>query len=531
MPSNLDIYSFDQLGAFGLNTQEAAVVLSGQWASVADNVEFDNEGVLKPRPCIVDFVSQPSAGTIYSLHAYKWVNTSNTLFQQIYVTYASTTEVASDIAGSFSNSAMGTGSTNDYKYASVRLGDRIFFFARGARPQTANIAVAATVGNVTDAAAPTAHIVCSAFGRLWSADTGDGSANKRTLYWSVLLDGNDWSGVGSGSLDLTSVWGTTDDEITAIKEFNNCLIVFSLKRITILGNPQATTFSNTSFETGGAIYVKDMIVGTGCIYRDAAVNIGDDIAFLDYSGMYVLSRVIQEKSNPLTQLAPHIQDTLRDVALIGRQTAIQSPDGRQTKLLYNQNTKQLYLFTNGSNHYVFHMNRRLENGGVCVTRWTGFTVEDAALYTANDGNVYVLFYGAWTNSGGNKVGFLYSPYLLSVPSSGSNRETFTATITTTWDVLNKPVQKKMLKRALVTYQGASITYTLSFSYDFQTTNQQTFTFPAASGGGYKVASVPIGGSGETVMMTVSWPVTYTTTSYRINRIVLQFKGGRLSAGI
>ena len=531
MPSNLEVYNYDQLGAFGLNSQEAAVVLPGQWASIADNLEFDDEGVLKPRPCIVPMIEQPAAGTYYSVHAYKWVNSSGSVFEQIYGLTSSAAYVAGGLGSSWNLTVGATLDTG--RYGSVRLGDKIFFFQRNENIQVADLSVSSALADITGVAtAPKPNIVCAAFGRLWGADTNLGSDDKRTLYWSVLQDGEDWSGVGSGSLDMTSVWGTSDDEITAIKEFNNFLIVFSLKRITIIGNPYQATFSNNSVETSSTMYVQDTIVGIGCISRDAAVNCGDEVVFLDYSGFYSLSRVIQEKSNPLTQLAPHIQDLMRDTALLGRQTWLQSPTtGRFVKLLYNPNTKQVYMFTSGSNHYCFHLNRRLENGGVCVTRWTGFTVEDSTLYTANDGNIYVLVLGSWTNSSGTKFGFFYGDYLLSPPSSGSARETYTVILASTWDVLQKPVQTKMLKRAIVTYQGSSITFTIKHKFNFQDSNEQTFTFPAVSGSTYKIASVPIGGSGETVLTTVSWPVTYTTTDYRINRLSLQFKAGRISAGI
>lgn len=530
MPSNLEVHDFNQPGQLGLNTQEASLVLPGAWASVAENLDFDKEGVMRPRPCLVPMVEQPGS-TVYSLHTFKYTDTSNFLFEQFFTISSSTFIKAGGFGASWATASGGTVTTA--RYNSVQLGDRAFFFARGEPIQVVNLSTSGSPGSISGVgSAPEPHIVCAAFGRLWGADVGPGNGQKRTLYWSVLQNGEDWSGTGSGSLDLTSVWGASDDEITAIKEFNNTLIVFSLNRITIIGNPQAATFTNTSFETGGTMYVKDMIPGVGCVSRDAAANVGDEVVFLSFNGLLSLSRVIQERSNPMQSLAPQINDILRDVAITTRTTAIQSPTtGRPTRLIYDSVNKKLMLFTNGSTHYVFHMNLRKEGGIIPVTSWSGITVEDAKVYQGNDGNTYVVILGTWPNSSGTKVGWFYYSNILNYPSSGSERETYTATLATTWDAFQKPSIQKHMKRALLTHQGSNTTWTVKLKYNFQDSTEMTFTGASSSGTGFKVLPIAVGGSGETVLMTVSWPVTYTTTGYRLNRLSLQYKAGRLNSGV
>jgi hypothetical protein len=534
MSSNLEVFSYNQFGANGLNTQEASIVLSSNWASTAENVEFDREGRLSPRPVFVDTSFQPSVTTFTSIHAYNWNDTGGFSFETIFAIQNGYSERASSISGSYSSGGFGTVSSSqpNSKMMSVRLQDRVFFFSRGTRPQTINLATGGALANVTDAAAPQAHIAYAAFGRIWAADTGYGSNEKRTLYWSVLLNGNDWSGTGSGSLDLTSYWGTSDDEITSIREFNNFLIVFSLKRITIIENPDLATFNvSATTNPNTTMAIKDAIVGVGAIGRYATINVGDDIVFMDQSGLYSLSRVIQEKSNPLTSICPQVQDTFRGVASIGRRLYVQSPYGSEFKLLYNQYTKQIYMFTGSSTNYVVHMGRRVE-GLPCVTSWTGLTVRDVCLYMAADGNIYLLYHGTWTGSNGIKVGLLYDTSIPSLPSVGSNYETYTATIAGTWDVLGKENVQKHLKRSLVTYKSNATTYTFKYKFNFDDATEQTFPLTVvASGSSYKVASLPIGGSGETVLMTVSWPITQSTVSNQLGRIVFNFKTGRINSGV
>ena len=82
---------------------------------------------------------------------------------------------------------------------------------------------------------PQANTVLSAYGRLWVADT---SNDKTTVYWSNLLDGNEWrTNVGTvGSLDISGILINGNDEIVSLGAHNGNLIIFCKNNIIIMGD-------------------------------------------------------------------------------------------------------------------------------------------------------------------------------------------------------------------------------------------------------------------------------------------------------
>jgi hypothetical protein len=99
------------------------------------------------------------------------------------------------------------------------------------------------------------------YGRLWC---GGITESKDVVYWSNLLDGDDWNGGDAGLLELKKYWG--NDEIVAIAPFYGQLIIFGKNNIAIYDNPDSVS----------SLSLNEIIRGVGCVSRDSIQAIGDD---------------------------------------------------------------------------------------------------------------------------------------------------------------------------------------------------------------------------------------------------------------
>ena len=85
-------------------------------------------------------------------------------------------------------------------WSSCSLGNKFYMFQRDHAPLVYDPSTSALTLITAHAAAqgtpPHAHICLAAYGRVWAADV---TGNKKTLYWSDLLDGVDWNSGSSGS--------------------------------------------------------------------------------------------------------------------------------------------------------------------------------------------------------------------------------------------------------------------------------------------------------------------------------------------
>ena len=67
------------------------------------------------------------------------------------------------------------------------------------------------------------------YGRLWC---GGVASAPDIVYWSNLLDGDDWLDGDAGAIDLSKIWGT--DKIVAIEPYFGKLIIFGEYNIVVL---------------------------------------------------------------------------------------------------------------------------------------------------------------------------------------------------------------------------------------------------------------------------------------------------------
>lgn len=196
--------------------------------------------------------------------------------------------------------------------------------------------------------------VLSAFGRIWMANV---TGAKSTIYYSKLLDGANFTGTGSGLIDVASVVGN-NDEIVALGSHNGFLIVFCRNNIVIYKDPQDPTASTFSLQ--------DVITGVGCIARDTVQNTGTDLIFLSKSGLRSLNRVVNEKSAPMRDLSANIRDDL--VAFVAGE------DLKNIKSVYYERDA-FYLLALPSLKQIiyFDLRQQLPNGAARTAYWSDIT--------------------------------------------------------------------------------------------------------------------------------------------------------------
>ena len=214
--------------------------------------------------------------------------------------------------------------------------------------------------------APQANEVLAAYGRIWAADI---TGNKHTVYWTDLLQGHHWTGGTSGSLDLTTVFPTGNDEIVALAAHNGFLIIFCKRSIIVYSG--ATSPAN--------MVLHDTIEGVGCISRDSVQHTGTDILFLSDSGVRSFGRTIQEKSMPMRDISKNVRnDLLNHVSL----------ETNPIKSLYSaEEAFYLLVFPDNNITYCFDMRTALPDGSNRVTTWKHIT--PLSLAKLDDNKIYI----------------------------------------------------------------------------------------------------------------------------------------------
>ena len=352
-------------GFAGLNTQDSPIGVDPSFAAVADNCVIDKLGRIGARKGWEAVSSNGAAvlGSSRGIEAvFEYVKRDGTKIvfsagnNKIFT--GTSTLAAVTLPSGYSISA------NNWKI--VSFNNDVYFFQRG-HAALVSVAGSTTLIAVADGgtAAPAANEVLAAYGRLWAADI---TANKYVVYWSDLLDGDDWHGGSSGSLDLTLVWPTGFDEVVALAAHNNFLIIFGKKSMLV--------YSGAS--SPASMTLADTVEGVGCIARDSVQHTGTDILFLSETGVRSFGRTIQEKSMPMRDISKNIRTDL--LSLISLQT-------NAIKSLYSSE-EAFYLLTlpDSNTVYCFDMRRQLEDGSNRVTTWSSMyplsfvSLEGGAIY-------------------------------------------------------------------------------------------------------------------------------------------------------
>lgn len=432
---------------FGLNTQDSPINLDSSFASIADNCVIDKSGRIAARKgwdevstngsnvlgssrgieTIFEFIDNSGDKRVLSAGNNKIFSGTSTLTD---VTPSSYTPTASN-------------------WKVVNLNNHVYLYQRGHEPLLATdesgsfVVEKMSSHSHSTGTSPQGNEVLAAYGRLWVADV---TGNKHTVYWSDTLNGHAWTGGATGSLDVTTVWPTGFDEITALAAHNGFLIIFGKKSILV--------YSGAS--SPASMTLADTIEGVGCIARDSVQHTGTDLIFLSDSGVRSFGRTIQEKSMPMRDISRNVRNDL--LALVSQQTD-------PIKSVYSAD-EAFYLLTlpNNSIVYCFDMRAPLQDGSHRATTWSA--LNPLALTVLDDGTLYIGKDSGIVKYNGYKDGtaeyqMRYFSHFL--------------------DFGNASNLKFLKKFELTIVGGKDTATTLNWAYDYSSGySKQSFTFGASS---------------------------------------------------
>lgn len=228
------------------------------------------------------------------------------------------------------------------------------------------------------------NIATAAYGRLWVSGV---NGNYDVVYYSDLLIGTQWydgratpadSQNTGGLIDMSEYWPTGSDQVRAIVAHNNSLFVFGRTSILVWGNP-----SGDPAATNG-IFLQDTITNIGCVTQEALAVKGDDVLFVDDSGVRSLGRTIQEKSAPLGDLTANVR---KDITNLIQQTI----DKDTIRIDYwAEEALSVVTFPEQQVAYVLDMRGVSPTGGLKVTRWTDCVYNCAHYVELSSGSLTLL---------------------------------------------------------------------------------------------------------------------------------------------
>lgn len=337
-------------GFLGLNTEDSRLDQPQAYASIADNCIIDQYGRVGSRKGYVydtsDSTALGSARGITTLYEFTstagvtvFLSTGNNLILSGEATLVDETPVGATITA------------DDWKI--VELNNLVYFFQSGHDPlyydpATTNVDLISNHGSYTGTVQQGNEVLAAA-GRLFVADVvGD----RSTIYWSDLLQGFAWGGGSSGSIDVSKHWPAGNDNIVAMAEHNNRLIIFG-ERSTLIYN---------GIGSPANMVLEDTLDNIGCAARDSVQSVGDDLIFLSHGGIMRLSRALQNDQNPIGAFSQNVRTDII--------SAIDS-ESLPIKSVYSPE-EQFYLITFPTTNvvYCFDMRSTLEDGSHRATTWS-----------------------------------------------------------------------------------------------------------------------------------------------------------------
>ena len=266
-------------------------------------------------------------------------------------------------------------------------------------------------GNLTNGI--TGGVACSAYGRLWISGVG---GNFQEIWYSDLGDARVWyDGKAvpteplntAGGLDVSQYWPSGRDSIKNIKAHNNGLVVFGRNSILLYGNAQGDPAAI------GGIFLQDAITGMGLVSRDAVVETGVDLLFVDDSGVRSLGRTMQEQSVPVGDITANVRsDITSKIAGTADKSSI-------TLAYWPSEALIVCNFSSEGYAYAIDARRPSGTGGSRITTWTE-VLFDRSVYYEEGNDTYVLLGGKAGDSVCRYVGQVdagETPYLFAYEST------------------------------------------------------------------------------------------------------------------
>tara|TARA_R110002074_G_scaffold144499_3_gene292210 strand:- start:10921 stop:12441 length:1521 start_codon:yes stop_codon:yes gene_type:complete len=504
--SKLETIVLASPGFWGLNTQDSPLDMDVRFAADANNCVIDRKGRIAARKGTT-LVSTNGAAVLGSSTGIEFMSE----FLQ---------EDGTTVQFSGGNNKLFTGTTTlvdatpaattvtANNWTATTLNNKHYFFQSGHDPLVYTPSGAITrvqdEGTYTGTV-PAGDVLLAAFGRLFVAST---TADKSTVTWSDLLLGLQWTGGSSGSINLRKFWPTGYDEVTALIEHNNNLIIFGKRNILIFSGADSPS----------TMELADVIENIGCVARDSVQSTGQDILYLSASGLRTLGRTIQEKSAPIGDASKNTNDDLK---------AVYSVETGNIRGLYNEERGFYILsFPSSGVSYVFDVRYRLEDGSMRITTWDGLT--PYSLERTDAGLFYIGTSGGIEAYGGflDRAATTYTMDWLTHPLS-----------------FDSPGSLKFLKDIQVTFDnGSGYSPVVKWAWDYRTSyTKRTIAIPVNNIAEYGIGeyniseysdsiallakSASAGGSGR--VLTAGMTIIINGESFSIQQFELQATMGRV----
>ena len=433
--ANLVNLTIQAPGFFGLNKQGSGEVLPPGWATKALNLVIDDVGRLAKRKGTKEQGSAVIGGspTIGRTHVYvDNLGNSLTIVAAGNAIYKLVSGTWTDISGTI------TTPTADY-WTFQNFNGKCVGWQEGHDPIVLS-AVGGTFADIVSGgatAAPQGRHALAAFGRIWVID-------EDTLHFCDVLDETNWDTGTAGTLTLTRTWPGGTDEPIALAEFNGNLVIFGARSIVIYGGTEDPASAFSAFTR------TESIDGVGCLHRNTVQNIGRDLIWMSAKGIRTLGRVIQEKSMPVTDAAPHVRDYLLAQADLINVDTVQSA---------YVPSKGLYVICFPLTTLAFDLRMPLENATLRVTEWGQGTFSAPT----NDGNGDLLM-----STGSNLV--KYEGELDNVLSDGTGGDNIPIDFEGVWNDFGEevgPMNKSLKKLKLYVFGGAGETVSFKWTVDYR----------------------------------------------------------------
>lgn len=369
MPQQQQNVGITAPGFAGLNTEDSPLSMDTSFASIANNCVIDRFGRIASRKGLSAYTQNPTilgGNPIVAVKEFITEGGDRYLFaagnNTIYLQDTSTTFELTAL----SLPALYTITADDWQI--VPFNEKCYFVQENHQPLVFDPATSTTALNVW-AAEPAGlggagvdfsvdgypNVATAAFGRLWLSDFDN---NSTAVAWSGLLDGENWSTGGAGSIFTAEYWPAGYDEVTAIGGHNNFLVVFGYRNILLY---------QTEPDVANSLTLVDTIEAIGCIARDSVVATGIDYMFIDSTGVRSLNRTIQEKSVPVGDLSLNVRTEF--------QSSLANETDKDIKGVFHiEDSFYCAFLPNNPLTYVFDTRQLLPTGAARATQWVGVTV-------------------------------------------------------------------------------------------------------------------------------------------------------------
>jgi hypothetical protein len=495
----------------GLNTEREATLLGQEWATVLKNVIFDSSGRVSVRTGWTSSTTSAVAGVVLRIHEYVKADGTSEIISSTDADIFSGTTSPSSVEGTLGISE------GHIKF--VNFNDKCIAIGVGT---SGNPAVYTGTGNFTtitvnSGTAPTGTVGTAAFGRLWCVDT-DG----KTIRYSALLDETRWAVVdGGGTIDMSKVWPSGQDAITAIAELAGDLVVFGKENIVIWtdGSGSALGIDPTT------IYVSDTFPGMGCISQFAVTRAVGDLWFVSSSGLQSMRRALQDRTTPTNNVTQNVQSSFL-------QYVDAESDPNDMTLVYSPREDfVLAVFPTSNKIMYFNTKRVMQDRTYRTAEWTGDL--QTATYRASTRGLL----GSLTGTVGE---------IMTYSGFDDDGTTYDFSYESGWldfgEELNGYIKIIKKMSSFVFIQSAtSLNFTIK--YDFNT-NPRTTSITVEGGGGaeyslgewslgeysggtsIRTLSIPGQGSGQFVKVGVN--LNTTNSRFALQQINLYAKVGRIA---